>query len=820
MSKNLDFWIISALCSKYTPSPPTDGPLPFGATPTGMDLPELATRLVAEARATDERRLLVLHGSRDACETAASRALDAAGLDRVALLSERDTLDATTRRPPTRSGDLLGETYDATVVDCHDACQPNALGRAAGTVDGGGLLVLLAPPLSEWPDRRDGFDESLAVPPFGLDDVTGVFRRRLVRTLRAHPGVAIASVTDTDGGVTATIERDGLTDPAPRLVTTTGPVEPPAGAAFPAAAYDACLTRDQADAVAACEHLRDPCEAVVLTADRGRGKSSAIGLAAGALALDGRDVLVAAPGYRNASEVFARARELLATVGTDAEWDDEAHTLATDEGRVRFAGPPDAAEAVADPDAATAPDVLLVDEAASLPVRLLERFLTGVPVAFATTVHGYEGAGRGFDVRFRGRLADSDYEVTDCTLDDPIRYAGGDPVEVWSFRALMLGARPPVDDLVADATPGTATYERLDPATLAAPGEEWRLAEAFGLLVLAHYRTEPDDLARLLDAPNVAVRALTHDGHPVAVALLAREGGLPAERRARMYEGERVRGNMLPDVLTTQLRDEAAADPVGVRVLRIATHHAVRSEGLGSRLLQEVADEFGPDGVDGADGADRGDTDPPEPRWPAEPVDYLGVGYGATPELLRFWWRNDFRTVHLSTTRNDTSGEYSALMLRPLTAAGDALHDRSADWFARRIGSVLGDPLQDAAPDVVRATLRAADATVPLDLTDREWRTVAAAAYGPGMYAPAPRPFRRLALHDLLGGSAAGLSDTAERLLVRKACQARPWEDVAEELDFVSRRACMRAFGDACAALVDAYGGEAAREEAARYEDS
>ncbi|WP_276257513.1 tRNA(Met) cytidine acetyltransferase TmcA [Haloglomus litoreum] len=779
-----------------------------------MDLPGLVTRLAAEARATDERRLLVLHGSREACEQGARRVLDAAGLDgRVAVLSEREAIDATTRRPPSRSGDLLGETYDATVVDCHDACQPNALGRAAGTVDGGGLLVLLAPPLSEWPDRRDGFDESLAVPPFELDDVTGVFRERLVRTLRSHPGVAIAAVAvdDAEVGVGATVERDGLTDPAPRLVTGESPVEPPADAAFPAAAYEACRTADQADAVVACEHLREPGQAVVLTADRGRGKSSAIGLAAGALALDGRDVLVTAPGYRNAREAFARAQELVEGVSTDATWDEADHALTVGGGRVRFAGPPEAADAVADPDAPAAPDVLLVDEAASLPVRLLERYLTGIAVAFATTVHGYEGAGRGFDVRFRGRLAESDYTTTDCTMDQPIRYAGGDPVEVWSFRALMLGARPPVAGLVADAAPGTATYERLEPATLAGAGEEWRLAETFGLLVLAHYRTEPDDLARLLDAPNVAVRALTHDGHPVAVALLAREGGLPAERRARMYEGERVRGNMLPDVLTTQLRDEAAGGPVGVRVLRIATHHAVRSEGLGSRLLDEVAAEFGPQSTDGSD------EGPPEPGWPNDPVDYLGVGYGATPRLLRFWRQNGFRTVHLSTTRNDTSGEHSALMMRPLTDAGHELHDRSADWFARRVGSVLGDPLRDADPDVVRATLRAADATVPLDLTDREWRTVAAAAYGPGMYAPAPRPFRQLALHDLLGGSAAGLSDDEERLLVRKALQARPWEAVADELDCVSRRACMRAFGDACVGLVDAYGTDAAREEAARY---
>jgi tRNA(Met) cytidine acetyltransferase len=282
-----------------------------------------------------------------------------------------------------------------------------------------------------------------------------------------------------------------------------------------------------------------------------------------------------------------------------------------------------------------------------------------------------------------------------------------------------------------------------------------------------------------------------------------------------MYEGERVRGNMLPDVLTSQLRDEAAGAPVGVRVLRIATHHDARSRGLGSRLLDEVADEFGTVGAE--PGAPTVGAPDGEPGWPPEPVDYLGVGYGATPRLVRFWKRNGYRTVHLSTTRNDTSGEHSALMVAPLTDAGRDLAARTGEWFARRIGSVLADPLRGADPDVVRSVLRATAAEVPLDLSDREWRTVAAAAFGPGLYAPAPRPFRRLALHELLGEPAAGLPPEAERLLVRKVLQAREWETVADELGHVSRRAAMRALGDACRPLVETYGGAVAREEADRY---
>jgi tRNA(Met) cytidine acetyltransferase len=192
------------------------------------------------------------------------------------------------------------------------------------------------------------------------------------------------------------------------------------------------------------------------------------------------------------------------------------------------------------------------------------------------------------------------------------------------------------------------------------------------------------------------------------------------------------------------------------------------------------------------------------------------VGYGATPGLLRFWQENGFRSVHLSSTRNDRSGEHSALMMRPLTDAGHALHDRSAAFMIRRLPSVLADALDDADPDVVRRVLSATDAPVPLDLTDREWRIVASAAYGPGMYDAAPRPFRQLATRALVEG-VEELDADAERLLVRKVLQARDWEWVADDLNRVSKRATMRALGDAYQPLVDRYGNRVAADEAARY---
>ncbi|ADJ15119.1 tRNA(Met) cytidine acetyltransferase TmcA [Halalkalicoccus jeotgali] len=739
-----------------------------------MDPVAVATALLAEARETNERRLLVLAGDRERGFDALQEILDAlpVGVSDTVLVSDREGVPCE-RIDPKRTTALLGTTREIVGYDAHDRFEPNALGRLTGVVNGGGLLILLAPALETWSDRRDGFDATLAVPPFERADVTGRFRDRLVSLLRTHPGIAIANV-DTDD-----TECDGLTHPSTRLAETS--IALPDDHVFPEAAYEACLTGDQVEALSALEALREGRRAVVIEADRGRGKSSAAGLAAGALAAAGEDVLVTASDARNAAEVFARARELLDGALTR---DDERRLETAAGGRVRFASPLDAADAD--------PDVLIVDEAAALPVRVLERCLENERVAFVTTVHGYEGAGRGFSVRFRDRLAESDHELHSVTMIDPIRYAAGDPIEVWAFRALLLDARPAVDQLVEDATPETAAYRHLSRTDLAA--DEILLRETFGLLVAAHYRTEPNDLARLLDAPNLTVRALTHDGHVASVALLAREGALASDTRRELYDGGRVRGNMIPDLLTSQLRDEGAGKPVGWRVLRIATHDAVRSQGLGSRLLSAIRDEF------------------------ASRADWLGVGYGATPELLSFWADNGFSTVHLSTTRNDASGEYSAIMLSPTSARGQRLHDRHATWFAGRIAGVLSDPLDDADPDVIRAALASIATVVEPGLTERDWVHVASAAYGPGTFDASPGSFRPLAISHLIDGEAT-LTDRQERLLVRKVLQGHPWNAVADELGFVSTRMCMRELGASFEPLVDEYGSEGALEEKRRYTD-
>ncbi len=789
-----------------------------------MSLTPLVSSLRAEASRLNERRLVVLAGDREAGIDVAYSVIEASGVDdeRVSFVTTREGFRYE-RLAPNQAATLLGTTRDIVVFDCHEDFSANTLGQLTGVVDGGGLLVLLTPPIESFPTEFAALTHRVLVPPFSATEVGTHFRERLAETIQTHPGVAIVNLSESSPTATTdfgsdpatgsqyTIVRDGLTDSRSTPTFADSPVRADrwASTPFPTETYEACLTRDQASAVAQLSKLTTPGNAVVVEADRGRGKSSAAGLAAGALAAAGDDVLVTAPALSNAAELFERAVELLDELDQLDNVDDAATTgrtlFSTSGGRVRFLAPSEAAVVSAEPDC------IIVDEAATLSVRLLTELLTAPAVAFCTTVHGYEGTGRGFAVRFRDRLATADHTVSDVTLDDPIRYAQDDPVESWLFRTLLLDAQPPVDSLVAEATAETVQYRRYSAAELA--DNESLLRSVFGLLVEAHYKTEPTDLVRLLEAPNLRVRAMTHKGHIVLVALLAREGGLNRETRSAMYRGSRVRGNMLPDVLTSQLRDPDAAAPLGYRVMRIATHHAARSRGLGSALLSRCHEEF------------------------ADAVDWFGVGYGATPRLLDFWRANGYRTVHLSNTRNAVSGEHSALMLAPCSEVGLDLTNRHVSWFRDRIGDVLADSLSELDADVVRGALRAAhsaDAGSRLEdeVTDREWRILAGVAYGPGTYEAAPGVFRTLTLAQLMSSTAepssrsaemsppsAELSPRQERLAVRKVLQGEPWESVADDLGFVSTSQCMREMGTIAQRFCVAFGGDVVADERARYED-
>ncbi len=71
-----------------------------------------------------------------------------------------------------------------------------------------------------------------------------------------------------------------------------------------------------------------------------------------------------------------------------------------------------------------AADLLLVDEAAAIPLYLLNALFSHYHrLVFSSTLHGYEGAGRGFALKFNTVLADKKLLAKQLTLVEPIRWA-------------------------------------------------------------------------------------------------------------------------------------------------------------------------------------------------------------------------------------------------------------------------------------------------------------------------------------------------------------------------------------------------------------
>ena len=576
---------------------------------------------------------------------------------KAACLAERPILPSTL---PLRAAiRLLGQDLDLLLYDAHGGFDPDGFGAASGAIRGGGLLVLLTPPTRQWLDLLDPQAERLAVWPHEAGRLNRGFMARLIRVLDAD-----ASVIRVQPGARApgVLLPRSLADAAPALEVSHPPLNPARAS-----------TPDQARAVAAIlktahGRARRP---LVLTAHRGRGKSAALGLAAGQLLLEGgRRLLMTAPRQASTETIQRHAEAVLEAAGQPAR--PLIETLA-------FWSPDALVETWPETD------LLLVDEAAGIPTPRLEALLRHYArLVFATTVHGYEGTGRGFEIRFRDRLERLTPNWRALTLETPIRWAAEDPLERLTFRALLLDAAPAPDAAIAEASPRGCVLERLSRDALLQ--DEARLRELFGLLVLAHYQTRPMDLRMLLDGPNVRIHVLRHAGHLVAALLCAEEGGFEdAGLRAAIYRGERrPRGHLLPQTLSAHAGLREAPAYRYLRVIRIAVHPAAARRGLGRLLLGAPLEEAR-----------------------AEGLDLVGASFGVTPELLAFWTHCGFRPAQIGLSRNAASGEQAVVMLKPVSDSGARFVERASRRLEARLPVLLAGPLRGLDPAIALALTQA-----------------------------------------------------------------------------------------------------------------
>ena len=547
------------------------------------------------------------------------------------------TLWVADRAPPgvsaTPAGQVaqhLGSECRLLVFNAHCGFHPDAFAAAVGTLRGGGDCVLLAPPLEAWPLLEDPDKARFTAYPRTADTMQGYFLARLVRRWVGHPATHVVTPQSCNG------IRVQLA---------------PTAAAF------LRLSDQQELAVAAVEraahgHARRP---LVLTADRGRGKSTVLGVAAARLLLTGLPRVTVVAPHRAAAETLFRHALASAGLAPHAPAD-----LALGGGSLRFRLPADCLAGPFDE-----PGLVLVDEAAAVPVGVLSELLEHANrLVFASTVHGYEGSGRGFDIRFRALLDRRMPQWRAMRLENPVRWAPGDPLEALLNDAFVLDA-----ELAEADSDRPVSVERIEPALLA--GQERLLRGAFGLLINAHYQTRPSDLRQLLDNPDVELWLARQGEVVVGVLLACAEGGFDAPMAERVLAGRRrPRGHLLPQSLAVHAGLDEMLVQRSLRVQRIAVHPDLRRCGLGRRLLEGCA------------------------GWAVERhFDLLGCAFAADPGLLAFWRGAGFSAARLGTRVDPASAAHSLFMLRGLSMRGRALADLAARRFLADLPWALGAEL-------------------------------------------------------------------------------------------------------------------------------
>lgn len=67
------------------------------------------------------------------------------------------------------------------------------------------------------------------------------------------------------------------------------------------------------------------------------------------------------------------------------------------------------------------------------------------------------------------------------------------------------------------------------------------------------------------------------------------------------------------------------------------------------------------------------------PELKPQQLDWLGVSYGLTPQLLKFWKRAGYVPLYVRQTTNDLTGEHTCVMLRGMAASEN---DASKEWLS------------------------------------------------------------------------------------------------------------------------------------------
>ena len=585
---------------------------------------------------------------------------------------------------------LLGQECELLIINAYQKFDANAFAAAEGALKGGGLLILLSSP-----------------------HCNSHFDRYVQQQLNEQSFIVLN-------------ENTLLADTSTRRFT----------AIENASVKHPLNLKQQDDAIQAIiktvtGHRRRP---LVLTANRGRGKSAALGIAAKALIKSGIEkILICAPNKQASNTFFKHA-------GTTEH--------------ITFISP--------DLLLQTKPDceLLIIDEAAALPVPFLEAVAKHYSrLVFSTTLHGYEGSGRGFALRFQKILKQISPEYRTLHIDLPIRWAINDPLEAFTLNSLCLTefnqAEPCYDKDQSVEFRQISQDELLQNKVL--------LQSIFSLLVTAHYQTKPSDLTLLLNDSDLSIFVLRQKNQLLGVALINLEGNIEPDLANEIFKGtRRIKGNLVPQSLAFHSGFKEACAHSFARIQRIAIYPSSQNNGLGHFFITQIK------------------------GWAKQQgFDHLSTAFGATEQLTRFWTDQCFSPLRIGTTKDKSSGTFSIIMNSPISDRGQNIHHEILMQFEIQFPFYLSRHLQSLDPLIAVLLLKTPSAD------DKYQPPALLQGYLSGNLQYQHIEFTLTQL--LQRHKLSTLPTNQQKLYIQKVLQNQSWSKVTEQQGFTGKKQAQQA---------------------------
>jgi len=560
------------------------------------------------------RQLLVITGQEEWASNAAVNLLGNNDIQSILWVSDNQTKYENISIKNYRC--KLGHEYDWVVLNCFSGFRANAAMALSGTIKAHGLMIILCPELSEWPNFAD--PEKINRISYGYQQqfIKSHFIQHLIASFNEDSTVAILSVNKFSGKA---------------IFVTDNPNK------------DRYYEQNKAvtDILKVAQGHRN--RPLILTADRGRGKSAALGIAAATLMqTSDKTIYLTAPHIRSVEQVFIHNKRLLPNAiittnniinGSSSLTFKSVDVLLSDEISV---------------------DLLLVDEASAIPVHILNKLAKKFPrIVFSSTVHGYEGSGRGFEMRFIRHLSLIKPSFKRAQMLQPIRWYKHDTLEQFWFNALFHNVHQDIRTIQhknqSIICRHVSKTELLNNKTL--------LGGLFRLLIDAHYQTSQDDLQRLLDAPEIECFILTRGITLLGVVQVVKEGGgcLGAIAHNIADCTRRVKGHLVAQNISSSYNSQPFLLTQQWRISRIAIAPDHQRKGLGKKLIDHV-----------------------ERQARLQNISFLTTSFGCNTDILKFWYKSNFFLAKLGIKQEVSSGEHSAICIKPLSnealKISDAIH--------------------------------------------------------------------------------------------------------------------------------------------------